>query len=585
MARFLYLATRSDDNVSISRMRDGLAQLEKLLIPAQINPNPPITIESEGILAHIFNPVGFELVSKMSICTGILFDNQDKWDQVGATTPDGNYSIIRADDTYVEILSDFQATHTIWYYFDDEKLIISSSQRAIIALLGNYMPSRTAVSWMISSGTLGPGYSWDSRLKALRPSELIKLDRNNWNLSCNFTDVKFDPKELPEDAHVQAYVQAATEIIKSLPKGISYIQQLTGGFDSRMLLMCILATERNIDEYLTLGLESSKQTKLSDADIARRLCDKYRLNWQYHPTDFRMMDFEYFFDEFFQLGEGRLDNLERMQFGTQVWSNMFNKGRQVVIGGSDGFRTQKHYKTEKFIQLQKRLIRVVDISNLPDRLKSSFQLDIPEYLRKKDKETLTCYYHRLSQEYFAPYADAALNDFILPYMTIVNPLESKRVLEVMRRIPDKYRANKKCIKKYLRKNNLGLPFDKHVSIQRTHFLLEQEELYNHILTYLKSVKNTSDVLSLNFLDFITQRDTHKGSGYNLVKKRIKLIFPPSIRSAIRKAIKFAMNLISKDMKHSIIVPKRVLVFRTFIALKMQDKLNSDSVELDSLSIS
>jgi hypothetical protein len=50
--------------------------------------------------------------------------------------------MLRADDAYVEVAADSVGSRTLWYALTDHELIASSSQRAIITLLGSDQPNR-----------------------------------------------------------------------------------------------------------------------------------------------------------------------------------------------------------------------------------------------------------------------------------------------------------------------------------------------------------------------------------------------------------------------------------------------------------
>ena len=55
------------------------------------------------------------------------------------------------------------------------------------------------------------------------------------------------------------------------------------------------------------------------------------------------------FKNFFILGEGRLDNLERVPGIINVLKDLEENEIQIVISGGDGFRTSGHgFKTKKY---------------------------------------------------------------------------------------------------------------------------------------------------------------------------------------------------------------------------------------------
>jgi len=85
------------------------------------------------------------------------------------------------------------ASRTIWYVQTDDVFMASTSQRAIVYFLHEFQPDKTAFLWMLSSGTLGPDASWDSRVKRLGPNARLILDRSMWRLRVERENIGFDP--------------------------------------------------------------------------------------------------------------------------------------------------------------------------------------------------------------------------------------------------------------------------------------------------------------------------------------------------------------------------------------------------------
>src|SRR5690606_559339 len=64
----------------------------------------------------------------------------------------------------ISLTSDLVASRTVWYYLDEDTFIASSSQRMIIAALQRFDINTQAIVWMLSTGSLGPGHSWDRHI-------------------------------------------------------------------------------------------------------------------------------------------------------------------------------------------------------------------------------------------------------------------------------------------------------------------------------------------------------------------------------------------------------------------------------------
>ena len=56
----------------------------------------------------------------------------------GSAPPDGSYALIRCSADEIELVADIAASRAVWYYHDDDVFLASSSQRALVALLGDF---------------------------------------------------------------------------------------------------------------------------------------------------------------------------------------------------------------------------------------------------------------------------------------------------------------------------------------------------------------------------------------------------------------------------------------------------------------
>ena len=94
-----------------------------------------------------------------------------------------SYALFRRDENTVELVSDIVSSRTIWYVQTEKCITASTSQRAIVFFLQDFKPNKAVFSWMLSSGTVGPGLSWDSRIQCLSGNSLLFLGRSSWKLT------------------------------------------------------------------------------------------------------------------------------------------------------------------------------------------------------------------------------------------------------------------------------------------------------------------------------------------------------------------------------------------------------------------
>ena len=128
----------------------------------------------------------------------------------GSDAPDGTYALARWDADVVELVSDVCASRTLWYTMTDDAFLASTSQRALVAVLGSFVLDEAAVSWALSAGTLGPEVSWDARLRRVPPDARVILDRATWRVDVRETPAVFEPQAGEPAIHV-ARLRAAIE--------------------------------------------------------------------------------------------------------------------------------------------------------------------------------------------------------------------------------------------------------------------------------------------------------------------------------------------------------------------------------------
>ena len=96
---------------------------------------------------------------------------------------EADYLTITENGPELEIKGDILGTRVVWYYFDSDRLLVSSSQQLILSQIGNFESNPDAWTWMLSNGSLGPGLSWDKRIRALYAGERLILETITWKIS------------------------------------------------------------------------------------------------------------------------------------------------------------------------------------------------------------------------------------------------------------------------------------------------------------------------------------------------------------------------------------------------------------------
>ena len=200
MAKVIYICSRnrpfnSNDERKIHKI---CMELEPDNLPSSVQHK---VFVNNKIIWGIMNYYSSIVQKNNSLLLGYIYDNNIGWEEPLSEFPDGSYGLFRDNHDYLEIVSDPSGSRTIWYYFDDKVFISSTSQRAIVMFLGSFVFDERVIPWMLSTGSLGPEFSWDMRLKKLGPDSSVILDKMDWSISINKKINKFIEKNQTDGEH------------------------------------------------------------------------------------------------------------------------------------------------------------------------------------------------------------------------------------------------------------------------------------------------------------------------------------------------------------------------------------------------
>ena len=448
MSKLIYVCTRNTKDCS--RLVQTITSACAAISPDNITPRSAKIVENGGIAFGLTNPSVTVRINGHSIVLGHTDDPSDRWSIAGSEVPDGNFAMFRADKNSVELISDIVGSRTIWYYKDERIFIASTSQRAIVLILGSYQFDDRVVPWMLSTGMLGPSFSWDRRVTCVPVDSLVRLSRSNWTLSTSSKPINFGCIDLPDSRHEELLENAFEETFGAVNIDFStWVLPLSGGYDSRAIL-CYLLKNRVSEKKLrcvTWGLRSSLAEKGTDAYVAKTLASRLNVPHFFYHTDMSMDSVKTIVDRFLLNGEGRIDHLAGYMDGFQIWKTLFEDGVHGVIRGDEGFGRAPVSSPNAVLRLV-GLERCSDFSNL--RSCKAFELPdqgIPSHLQKMNGESLSTWRDRLYHGYRIPVYLAALSDLKLSYVEQMNPLLSRKILTIFRCLPDRLRTDKSLFKR------------------------------------------------------------------------------------------------------------------------------------------
>ena len=569
MSKIIYICYRN------RKVSEG--DIKKLKqISNQINPDNIIAKETkifkqDSLLYAVSNPNDTLDYYDSSVLVGKIFGAKKNWYQIHEHDFDGNYAIFRSDSKYIEVKSDILATRAIWYYWDENLFIASTSQLAIVKYLGNFNFDKKVIPWMLSNGMLGPGISWDKRISLLPPDSYLLLDRKNWSCKIHTEKIDFKPNQKSDEENIEGLKEILNATFSEL--NLNYSQwklSLSGGYDSRGNL-CLLPKRDAYGNQLntiTWGLKESEREKGSDAYIARRIAEKFKVPHEYFHTNTDAESLELVLDRFFRNGEGRIDRIGGYTDGFKIWKTLYDSKIQGVIRGDEVFGSYNFvsdFHLKRFIGLS----LCSDYVNLQDNsFLNSFDQKLPEQYEKKESESFEQWRDRLYQGYLVPVFLTSLSDLKDKYVEQINPFLSREIVKKIRQLPDHLRTDKKAFKAIVDKLSPNERYANSSSTNTVEDFFEQEEMVNIIRKELASPL-AEKIFTTDFLSLVLSKTRIKNPKKSIIQNlitRIKRRIPKNLK---RKLIKNTF-VAKMDMN--------LLAFRMFLILRMIKIFEEDTVD-------
>lgn len=534
------------------------------ITPDNIEPKSPTIVKKDGLLTAVINPISDIVEKNGNICLGKIVGDGAKWFEVNGETPDGLYTLARSDNKFLEIVSDLAGSRTVWYFKDDRTFVAATTQRALVILLQSFNVNTKVYPWMLSSGILGVEQSWDARLKVLRPNSKLILDRNEWKLSLvselyGETQTDVSPGDCEEK--LRSSIEQTFDQL-DLKEG-SWVLPLSGGYDSRALLLFLLRKQKI--KTITWGTQDSLRGKNNDAVIARQVAEYYGVENNFYETGLAAESIEKIFQRFICAGEGRVDHVGAYLDGFKIWKSLYEDGYDGVIRGD---HLIGRWTTGSEIDAKKAngFYLLGDFENMRDAEEYGLEKqEVPQQLIKDKQETWTDYREKLYLNYRIPYVLSPLNDLKNSYVEVLSPLLSRNLASLSLSLSDECRINKTVYKKIIEEMvTAPIPFTKRPSI------LQSGNIYSNtdVVAFLReqmSSREISAVLPDELIADISrnmslQENTREnGRGMKLINK--------------------VRNKIDKRYKDRLAVNYVRLAFRAYIIGRMTQTMREDSVAL------
>ena len=540
------------------------------LTPDHIVPHAPFIVEEEGLIVAVVNPIPDLPATAGAVCLGALVGNGGGWGAAGSQRPDGSYAVCRWDPGRLELVTDNLASRAIWYVLDGDLFLASTSQRALVSLLGDFRLSAGAVAWLASSGGLGPDGGWDTRLQMMPPAAVLALDRRTWTTRCAAESLDAHPEALPDNVHLQRWRDAILETCEELKVSFdTWLLPLSGGLDSRTLLAALIAAGRR-PRCVTWGLRRSLDDPENDAVVARRLAEHYRLDHFFLATDMDDTPARVVIDRFLAAGEGRTDQIAGYLDGLSVWKTLFEDGVSGVIRGDEPDWGYTGVPTDA--DGTRRADGGAVVSDYPEghlirRLGLAPQ-PLPGWMLKKDGESLRRYGSRLWERYGFRVGLAPLNDVKAAYVEIVNPFLADRVMTVARALPDSLYSQRRGFKAVAAGLSPPIPVAKRSAIVGSSRLLSSSPAVIAEITADLSSPEAEHICERQGLDRVISalRTPDTARAKPKVLGAVRSAVPRNVKAALRPRPPLTLSAFK-------------LAFRLHLASRMAAMLSADAAAL------
>ncbi|MEZ4774693.1 MAG: hypothetical protein R3D00_16025 [Bacteroidia bacterium] len=576
MAKFLLLCRKSHSAAPLLN-QENASYISSQIIPDNITPNAPEIVQVDSGLEYaIFNPVSIITRQPGAICMGAGFPERGKsWMQPGDPKPYGSFALSRFNATQLELVADMVASQTIWYYHDENLFLASTSQRAILYFLEGFQLNTDVLPWMLSNGTLGPGFSWDKRLQCVPPDATVTLNRETWKLETVENPIKLQITEGTRAFHKNQTDEVLEEIVGNMdfPED-KWVLSLSGGYDSRALLLYL--KNRRKTRCVTWGLTSYLKHHLSDAYVAKSLTEHFNLPFRFFSLDNSQVSFHELFRRFLIASEGRTDHIAGYSDGLDLWKQLFESGIEGMLRADQVYETKNILSVEETIKVN-GIVSLDQYSNTKIFKKFGLgTLTWPEGLWLKQGESLIDWSARLYHNFRLPYLQAPLNAIKTCYVEMASPFLSRPIVNNAYSLPDELRFKKRLFRDIVESKTPDIPFATFNASHKLTDLVSTKEATEFLKAELKNGLGRN-VLPDAIIQFLI--DKLRPANSDLKKKSEKKKLLETIKQLI--GTKTPLGMSKKKNKNTINL--NLVAFRAVISLRAIELLSMDRIKTTSFA--
>lgn len=186
----------------------------------------------------------------------------------GYPKPAGVWSRWDFKDDILTIENDCLGFCPIYYYCDDTKIVVSNSIIQIIAQTGDVGLDDYGLSMFLRRNYFLDDYTAYKNIKTLAPNSTVIWNKGKLSITQSFLE-PLKPESLNHEQIVDGYIELTHQALKRhLPKEDNFIMPLSGGRDSRIMLLELLKNGFKPKICYTCG--EQRDVKLA-TQVAQRL--------------------------------------------------------------------------------------------------------------------------------------------------------------------------------------------------------------------------------------------------------------------------------------------------------------------------
>jgi hypothetical protein len=575
MAKVICICRRDGGGDSEAETRARFEHLNRRLTPDNITPNPPAIFQENGVTTAVLNPTETPARHGTSVCLGVLVHPAEDWWRPRSAVPDGTYALFRSDGAAIELLNDVVGTRTIWYAQTDSFFVASTSQRAIVALLGSFEPNPNVIPWMLSVGQLGPDNSYDRRIRVVRPNSRVLVDRAAWRLTVTEMGNDIVPVERPRKEHADGLRRSIEHVFGGLDLDpAKWVLPLSGGVDSRAILYWL--KRRDGLRTVTWGVRAALEDRGTDACVAVQVARHFNLDHRFFATDVSTEPVDTLFTRFLVAGEGRVDAVAGYTDGFKIWKDLFEEKAAGVIRGDECFGMRMPVYTAFGVRRYVNCLLLSDYDNLPASMLAQLpEHKLPGHLEQRDGEPILRWRDRLYYNYRTPFVMAALTDLKCAYVEVVNPFQSRSIVDYMRTVPDSLRLGRKPFMDVVNPLSPPIPYAERAAIDTSLDVFKSKPVVDMIIGELGSPRAAA-IFPEKVLHFFRKNvQTLATEAPARPETHAKYMIPSAVRKKLGQVTRRPRGLLRDRFKKPVL-DLNAMAFRAFVISRMRGTLEEDA---------